>query len=126
MGMFDTIQLEGNPCGLPTPKGNEYQTKSLDCNLDVYQINPEGCLVYNQDADTRKRFYAGDELIRIREGSYTGWVNFYRNDLENKWREFNAYLENNRIRFIIESGGNIIFSDDPEKNEFYTRESYKY
>ncbi len=62
MGMFDTIR-----CDYPLPDActeTEFQTKSLDCGLDTYQLTATGRLLDARGSDTGMhgvlRMYTGD------------------------------------------------------------------
>jgi hypothetical protein len=69
MGMFDYIVYDGR----------EYQTKSLDCQLE--------------------RYYLGDKILS-KDGklvNYTGGINFYEFDLAEGWVEYVALIDRGQL-----------------------------
>ena len=90
MGMFDTFRLDG--IELPdlhrTRSLDEYQSKSMDCNLDDYRVTHDGRLV-KKDTD-----YMG-EGVRFRATTYSGSVDVY-----NERRRMTLTFDTGRLRSI--------------------------
>ena len=103
MGMFDNIVCEYPlPDGFD-PKGREFQTKSLGCDLDVYTITKEGRLVHSyrewepipeeERAEEDRNHPLGGiiGIIREKPGSqklvdrnYHGFIRFYNGNVDGK------------------------------------------
>jgi hypothetical protein len=111
MGMFDYLR-----CAYPLPaKGaNElsYQTKDLDCGLDVYEIREDGTL-WHEDYDVEDHSDPNEEglmrlcgmLSRVNKKwnrvEYTGEVRFYTSWLDNPsrgWIEWSSYFVNGQLK----------------------------
>lgn len=90
MGMYDTIKID--PKLLPVRKAMfagidwhkmEWQTKSLDCDLEHYELTENG--LYHDLKDLP---------------NFTGTINFYSDDA-GKWLEFDATYKNGKLVSII-------------------------
>lgn len=82
MGMFDEVEVQ-----YPLPDGYEghlFQTKDLDCQLDLYRISAAGALSkgsWDKDAQVWGNF---------QPVPFHGMLNFYITDPSGKWREYCA------------------------------------
>jgi len=90
MGMFDTMRLDN--IELPdlhrTDPLDEYQSKSMDCNLDYYRVTSDGRLVV-QDTD-----FMG-EGVRFRSTTFSGSADVY-----NERRRMTLTFDCGRLRSI--------------------------
>ena len=109
MGMFDYLEIVDYP--LPDNiKRKSYQTKDLQCALDLYQIRADGSL-WREDYDIEDHSDPNAEGIYkifgmmtrvnkhwVRE-SFSGEIVFYdlSEDLDPHWVEFKAFLYGGKV-----------------------------
>ena len=79
MGMFDELRSE-YPLPAPNAQGLKFQTKSTNCNLDMYLIRPDGSLHMH-----------GYEDAEFEENYFTGEIQFY--DYSEGTLAFSAYFK---------------------------------
>ncbi len=104
MGMFDTILI--NKALLPISEedklrleGETFQTKSLECSLDVYRITDDGILETDWNANFENAGTNTDknwEIIPI-----TDAIKFYTSTKDNgEWFEFVALFDEGKLLII--------------------------
>jgi len=71
MGMFDTIICKYPLPGTQPELIKDFQTKSLDCTLDYYQITEDGNLIRTSDSEYEKGNI----------DHFTGTINFYNSNI---------------------------------------------
>lgn len=100
MGMYDELRVR---CPLPAPdlgQNRLYQTKSLDCALDGYELREDGTF-------WKKEFWRvpvepGEAPLSWERSYFTGTVRFYdfftRDPVEARgWIEFQAVFVDGRV-----------------------------
>lgn len=99
MGMFDYISCE-YPLPVSTTddvRKHKYQTKSLDCELNIYTITEDGRLLkreFDEDAPTSEETWK--ELDKyIGEVVFYGWPEKKSNP--KRWLEFSAYFVHGKL-----------------------------
>ncbi len=91
MGMFDDITVLYK---LPQCQDYTFQTKSLDCYLDHYEIREDGTL-WHEEYDTDERWVPFN---------YTGEIRFYdsiepeKNDWTLGWVEYSSYFVDGKLK----------------------------
>lgn len=110
MGMFDYVNCR-YPLPLAGANGLEYQTKSLDCAMDSYEIREDGTL-WHEEYDVEDRSNPNADgfmrlvgmLTRVNRRweplELTGEVCFYgsmRDDWKN-WIEWSAYFVRGQLK----------------------------
>jgi hypothetical protein len=111
MGMYDTIRcdypLPGNP-----PAGLDWQTKSLECALDLYAITADGRLEHeaydtvdrsDPNAAGLERFWGFATKVNQRMEpvpDYRGEVSFYDTAPDGTWWEYSALFDAGRLLSI--------------------------
>lgn len=83
MGMYDTVRIEWSHPVIGDNAGLDFQTKRLDCWLNVYTITAEGRLVLTDSP------YRDVLLTQPVDQNYHGWLNVYTSHAEGEWVEFN-------------------------------------
>jgi len=110
MGMFDYLNCKASlPAGVPDLR---WQTKSLRCAMDTYEIREDGTL-WGEDYETEDRSDPNAEglsrligcitrvNIRPRQlTDYTGEVCFYEQDGNKGWWEFSAYFVKGQLKHL--------------------------
>lgn len=97
MGMFDEVR-----CTLKMPDGfqadvtNLYQTKDMDCQLDIYEIDGKGQLCLVKDFNAQYR----DEPRKLGPIDWTGELAIYTADADGKWHEYEIVFYKGRIQSI--------------------------
>lgn len=99
MGMFDYITCE-YPLAETTVQDEQFQTKSLDSELDRYIIGADGYLYFYQWNDDmsarRKRYdYHGDIIFYTGIGDTKDW------DSPDHWYEYRARFTEGRLVSIV-------------------------
>lgn len=95
MGMFDYFCIDNKwiPEGKQmTYEDQDYQTKSLDCMLDVYEVTGEGVLL-----KTKRLFDDPDEGEKFESVDFTGEIHFYSYPAE-----FKAWCVNGIVKEVID------------------------
>ena len=97
MGLFDTVKV----IDYPLPGGvtrDDWQTKSLDCAMDTYEIRADGSL-WRISGWFRTPDDAEPTTERM---TWTGELRFYDfdPDLDPKWVEMLAVFHDGRVRWI--------------------------
>lgn len=90
MGMFDTIHVEG----IDGIDDGEYQTKSLDCQLDVYRLENKKIL---------KRFEVSNNKFSIKNGIITPQSLYTERTEEKLSACINIYDKKEYLIFIKEN-----------------------
>lgn len=113
MGMFDELRCLA-PLPISAYQGLEFQTKDLDCCLDLYEIRADGTL-WRQDYDVEDRSDpSATGLMRIvgmrtrvnkrwvRLADFTGHIGFYTSfgDRRTGWIAFSALFKNGELKGI--------------------------
>lgn len=112
MGMFDDVRVN-----VPLPDGHTgaFQTKDMECVLNMYEITAEGRLCV-EDCDWEavppaERPYPDaaegslEQVIgsvrrvnlRLRDLDFHGILNFYGHDERGQWREYNAKFTDGQL-----------------------------
>jgi hypothetical protein len=113
--MFDDIRCK---YPLPDPEAQDFafQTKDLDCNLDMYTITEDGRLLVdrhlldeNLDHDKNKPFAAGNHPFRRtdlgqEEVLHHGDITFYASGPNGGWMEYIARFTHGRVESIRDAG----------------------
>lgn len=115
MGMFDSFYFKRGV--LPddkAPEGEEFQTKSLECNLDRYYVDSSGHVI-------KKHYWDGEETATNHNVTCNAYIYSYeflydneedllnRKYLGSKVQEYSIQIVNNqvvRVEKVHESGYN--------------------
>lgn len=93
MGMYDTITIDNKWISEDRRveySKQDYQTKSLECNLNKYDILEDGRLILNQ---TDKDAIMGSEILT--QVHYNGKIRFY-----DDFNDYNAICENGIVKEV--------------------------
>lgn len=92
MGMFDDIK-----CEYPLPSharmGTAFQTKDLECEMEIYRIDREGNLWRKHSSFDIRNSYE-EEL-----STHTGWINFYDGESYDKYGNRKDWNNKNDIKY---------------------------
>ena len=98
MGMFDELRCH---VALPDEEGealrsagHTYQTKDLDCQLDLHEITAEGRLVRLEWNYAEKLWHSPVDL------NYHGMLNFYTLTMDKRWFEYDAKFTDGKVTEI--------------------------
>lgn len=120
--MFDSINVK-YPLPAPRANGYDYQTKSLDCGMDQYELREDGSLWLEHfdredqsESGKWEREHPGEELPERLKGLrglmgcmarvnkhwlpflYTGEIRFYDSLPDDGWIEWSAYFVEGRLK----------------------------
>ena len=127
MGLFDTIKY----------KGKEYQTKSLECLMDVYTITESGRLVHDichMETIPESEWPKDDNLSEFQktfgkwrwvtdqkdvDTNYHGYLNFYTSNENGEWEEYNAKFTDGTLVEITPVKDNQNENTCPIRISFY-------
>jgi hypothetical protein len=104
MGMFDYLRC----ASLRVPeelRGLEYQTKSLDCNMDYCYITEEGylerCKAGYDELSIGWHLMADAQCSLV---DFSGDVYFYTRHDDSRWIEFKAIFKRGKMLYIEQLG----------------------
>lgn len=98
MGMFDYIRIESHL--LPISEAEQvdieledaaFQTKDLECHLNMYQITPDGSLILVNEMYDDFQYRESHKEVK-----YHGYLNFY-SDVFGTWYEFQAKFTDGKM-----------------------------
>ena len=121
MGMFDDLRCE-YPLPLRDGVTRNFQTKSLDCMMDRYEIRADGTLwreVYEIKYQSDPTATGGYRLPRVSAGwepiTMTGEVRFYAPEEHDQWIEFSTYFVKGMLKHLetIELPDHLRTDDEP-------------
>lgn len=108
MGMYDNFNSTHPLCA------GEYQTTSLECTLEQYELRADGVLYIERydiedqsdpNAEGFARLHGSMTRVnqRMEATDYTGEVVFYHYTDDGSNKEFSAYFINGKLRILIDT-----------------------